>query len=50
MFYEALVRLVRNGLTDEDPALHGAYLNAYQVRRTRPLFESSSMFVIRWSL
>lgn len=33
MFYSALVTLVRNGLTDEDPALHGAYLNSYQVRQ-----------------
>ena len=32
MFFGALVTLVRNGLTDEDPALKGAYLNSYQVR------------------
>lgn len=31
MFFGALVTLVRNGLTDEDPALKGAYLNSYQV-------------------
>ena len=31
MFFGALVSLVRNGLTDEDPALKGAYLNSYQV-------------------
>lgn len=30
MFFGALVTLVRNGLTDEDPALKGAYLNSYQ--------------------
>lgn len=32
MYFGALVSLVRNGLTDEDPALKGAYLNSYQVR------------------
>lgn len=32
MFFGSLVTLVRNGLTDEDPALKGAYLNSYQVR------------------
>ena len=33
MFYSALVGLLRNGLADEDPALNGAYLNSYQVRK-----------------
>lgn len=32
-FYDALVTLVRNGLTDESPALQGPYLNSFQVRR-----------------
>ncbi|CAM9241969.1 unnamed protein product, partial [Sphacelaria rigidula] len=29
-FYDALVILVRNGLSDDPPALHGPYLNSFQ--------------------
>lgn len=31
-FYDALVTLVHNGLSDESPALNGAYLNSFQVK------------------